>query len=66
MVPQTFDIENGMFAVIQFKGSHLKYRFDLNRIDANYYVGLLAAAQKTSTTIKVYVTKQTEIVSMEK
>ena len=65
MTPQALIVDKDQFAIVNFVGSNLKYRFDLNRIDANHYYGMLANAQKTSSTVKIWVTKRTEIIRIE-
>ena len=65
MTPQAVIVDKDQFAIINFVGSDLKYRFDLNRIDANHYYGVLANAEKTSSTVKIWVTKRTEIIKIE-
>lgn len=65
MTPQSVTVDKDQFAVINFVGSDSKYRFDLNRIDANHYYGLLTNAQKTSSTVKIWVTNRAEIIRIE-
>ena len=65
VTPRSVTVDKDQFAVVNFVGSESKYRFDLNRIDANHYYGLLAHAQKTSSTVRIWVTNRTEIIRIE-
>lgn len=64
-VPNSVTMDKNSIAIITFVGSNLTYKFDLNRINANYYWGRLSEAQKTSTTVKVYITSETQIVKID-
>jgi hypothetical protein len=65
LIPSFVELDKNSIATVRFVGSDQNYRFDLNRIDANSFYGLIKNAQKNSTPVKVYVTKQTEIVRVE-
>lgn len=64
-IPSSVIMDNNSIAIITFVGSNLTYKFDLNRIDANYFWGRLAEAQKNATTVKVYITSETQIVRID-
>ena len=65
MVPSAVEMGKNSIATVVFAGSDQIYHFNLNRIDANSHWGRLMNAKNGSTTVKVYVTKQTEIVRTE-
>ncbi|WP_431292707.1 hypothetical protein [Pedobacter sp. P26] len=65
LIPRSVAMDKNSIATVSFVGSDRNYRFDLNRVDANSYWGRLVNAQKNSTPVKVYVTKQIEIVRVE-
>ena len=55
-IPSSVTMNDNSVASITFVGSSLTYKFDLNRIDANYFWGKLVVAQKTATAVRVYIT----------
>lgn len=65
LTPRFVEMDKNSIATVNFVGSDKNYKFDLNRIDANSFYGRLKYAQINSTTVKVYVTKETEIVRVE-
>jgi hypothetical protein len=65
LIPRFVEIDESSIATVKFVGLDQTYRYDLNTIHANTYWGKLKQAQNNSTTLKVYVTKQTEIVRVE-
>lgn len=64
-VPNTVSLGKNNVATITFIGSNTTYNFDLDNINGNAYWGKLIQAQNSSTKVKIYVTKQTQIVKIE-
>jgi len=64
-IPSSVTMDNNSIATITFVGSKLIYKFDLNRIYANYFWGRLTEAQKNVTAVKVYITSETQIVKID-
>jgi hypothetical protein len=64
-IPSSVIMGNNSIALITFVNSNLTYKFDLNRIDANYFWGRLIEAQKNATAVKVYITSETQIVRID-
>jgi hypothetical protein len=64
-VPGSVTMGENSIAIITFVGSNLTYKFDLNRIDANYFWSRLVESQKNATAVKVYITSETQIVRID-